>query len=199
MNSENNRELERKFRILKPSKEDVEKNIKKHLALADCVGLPDCQTLKTSQCRTLDHYFPMPGGNRTLRLRDSWGTNSLGYSEQLQEITLKINDKATIEDRFELNFTFNTKDLKDAHKLLTLLQGKPTLIIDKTETIFFLKDKTVISLSHIANDSALYLEIESANLTDLQYYENMILHSHGSPIVTKLESSSFFDTYNKLK
>lgn len=185
------REIEKKFKV-DPSKEynlgSLSYIIENTLKL-----IPNSEILKVTDCQTKDYYYKTKSKKKILRLRDSWGTNNKGFSECLQEITVKRQDKSTIEDRFELNFKFKVDNLENAYNFLQEEYGEPLGIIQKSEVIFFLPFNTVISLCRVINDNNIYLEIEAESLEAVEVYQEALT----SKIQCEKQYLNFFDTYLK--
>lgn len=185
MNSPNYREIELKYLMTEPvGLEEVGEKLK--LILKKNKKKINLIT----KCETNDFYFPAPS-NEIRRLRDSWGKNDKGYSEHLQEITVKRKDKTSIRDRFEYNFRFFTPKSEDAYKLLEFMLGPPAGKIYKREIIFFLDGDVVLSITTINDLSVVYLEMEGPSLRAVKAMDVLIKPN----FKMKRQTQSFFEQY----
>jgi hypothetical protein len=154
MNSPNWREIEKKY-ILKISKANLRRLVNQ---LRNKTEVPT-DYLEAS---TLDFYWNGKTPDQFLRLRHSRGRDGEG-KRTLKELTAKSKDKKTNVDRLEVNAP--AEELRLLRKALTVALGEPTCRLFKKEHVFWMKDRTVISLCQIKKN--LYLEIEGSSRSRL--------------------------------
>jgi hypothetical protein len=167
MNTSNHREVEKKFTIVGLLLDDVYEIIMNYLPASLIKGY-------INPCETTDFYWKAPENSEIqfVRLRDSWGIGSDGFSRQLQEITVKAKDNNNNVDRLELNL--GIKEPKEAKMILNLLFG-PSYSIKKEEIVLFIREvgassEVVISLAQVNNKAPIYLEIEAKNEEIIDLY-----------------------------
>jgi hypothetical protein len=107
-------------------------------------------------CKTTDHYWNVAGG--TFRIRDSHGTNEKGGKAELRELTFKRQDKGDTFDRQEYNA--NILHLAPLYAMFSDAFGKAG-VLEKDETVFFLENKAVVSISKVNQDNFVYVEVEA--------------------------------------
>ncbi len=78
-----------------------------------------------------------------------------------KELTVKITDKGSIEDRLEENL--EVPNLEDATRWATAIWGNPVGILEKAYYVYYAKDY-VVSLYMVTGSPELYLEVESESL-----------------------------------
>jgi len=189
MNTPNFREREFKYLLTEPvALEEVGEKLKLILKKSKV------KIEKIVYCKTNDFYFPAPV-NEIRRFRDSWGRNDKGYSEHLQEITIKRKDKPSIQNRFEYNFRFFAESSEDAYKLLEFMFGPPQGKLYKKEVIFFLEGHVVLSVTTINNLDAVYLEMEGPSLKSVKATNALIKPN----FKMKMQTHSFFEQYIEVK
>lgn len=160
MDNSVNREIELKFRIKGWTLDSLYKDI---------IGQSFINLNKAlSTCETRDFYFPCPTGFQMLRLRDSIGTDELGFSKQLQEFTVKRKDTGSNFNRLETNVRLY--DVKPMYETLELLFGEPTTTLHKDERVIFTEDKMVISLAIVEDETDIFLEIEGPSEDSVNKY-----------------------------
>ena len=109
-----------------------------------------------------------------------------------KELTVKITDRGTIEDRVEENLP--TKDLKDAERWATAVFGAPVGTLEKVYQIYYvgapdLGEHFIVSLYEVTGYPALFLEIESDNLETVKVVEEDL----SQQFTLKQEHRSLFD------
>jgi len=173
MNNEN-REVEKKFIIRGLLLDDINEILMNFIPKTTIERY-------INPCTTTDFYWKVPvnselntGGIQAqfVRLRDSWGVGSDGFSRQLKEITIKAKDKDTNVDRLELNIAID--DVAKAKMFLNLVLG-PSKSIQKEECVIFIKEMganglVVISLAQIKGEQQVYLEIEGQSEEVINLY-----------------------------
>jgi len=123
-------------------------------------------------CKTRDYYFPCPKDLQMLRLRDSYGTDELGFSKQLQELTVKRKDTGSNFNRLETNVEL--KSCKSMYQALELLYGEPYVTIHKDERVIFTQDGMIISLAIVEDDPDIFLEVEGPTEDKVNQYVRVL-------------------------
>lgn len=183
MNSPNFREREKKYllTISKPSFKALVKRLKAKTEVpTDYV-----------EASTLDFYWDGKTKDQFLRLRHSRGRDGEGR-RTLKELTAKSKDKRTNLDRLEVNAP--AEELRLLRKALTVALGEPTCRLYKHEHVFWMPDRTVISLCKIRKH--LYLEIEAATLPRVERWFRYI-SKLSIPFNLLPESRSLYEIYAK--
>lgn len=118
---------------------------------------------------TIDYYWGGKSSDQFLRLRHSWGKDGEG-PRFLKELTAKSKDKKSNLDRLEINAPVS--ELKLLRKALSVALGNPTCRLYKFEHVFWMPDRTVISLCKIKRNW--YLEIEAASIARVEKWFRFI-------------------------
>lgn len=179
-NSGNSREIEKKWKLQGETLGSVSK------ALLNSCGYHEVKLDLILDCQTSDYYWSL-GQDRFLRLRDSWGLTSDGFSRVLKEVTLKKKDRGSNVDRLEYNLGIS--DSQTAYKIYTEVHGEPVGEITKKEFIVFTRDGAIISVAEIEGD--LYLEVEAKNESQVDQYAHFLLQ----PFKYSWEERSLFEIY----
>jgi adenylate cyclase class IV len=85
-----------------------------------------------------------------------------------KELTVKITDKGTIEDRVEENLP--VRDLGDAERWATAVFGAPVGTVEKVYQIYYAQH-AIVSLYEVTGHPELFLEIEADNLDAVKAIE----------------------------
>lgn len=142
------RELERKFEVKSPKTQSgIDQAIKEALGLLSTqieVGLDR------------DVYWNVPGVD-FVRLRQ--------LSNGEAELTAKLTDRGTIEDRVEE--TAPSQNFARSLDFLKLVHGEPLGEVSKSYTKFHLDYFTEVATYKVLNDKRVFLEIEADSIMDL--------------------------------
>lgn len=96
------------------------------------------------------------------------GVDFIRYRENTNELTVKVTDKETIEDRIEENVI--VRNPLDTKRFCQLVFGVPTLKIEKVFDVFYLPN-AVLSLYTVEGYDQLFLEIEAADIATVDFIE----------------------------
>lgn len=144
---------------------------------------------RTVSCITKDFYWRKLPNGAIVRLRDSWGEDSQGFSTNLKEITTKIQDKGSNFNRSEKNLQHY--DSPTALSLLTDILDKPNVLLIKDERIIFLEEGVVVSLARVESNNFLYLEVEGVS----EITVNFISYQIEKIFEVKSENRSLYEIY----
>lgn len=127
-----------------------------------------------SWLRTFFRGSRIDAGISTDQFWTSPGVDFIRLRANTKELTVKISDKGTIEDRVEENLP--TKDLKDAERWATAVFGASVGSIEKVYQIYYVggTDKAegfIVSLYEVTGHPELFLEIEADNLDTVKAVE----------------------------
>ena len=182
-NSPNFRELENKY-LLNISKAALSRLVRQLKAKTE---VPTDYVFAHS----VDFYWDGKTEAQFLRLRNSWGHDGEG-KRTLQELTAKSKDRKTNVNRLEINAPVS--ELKLLRKALTVALGNPTCRLYKKEHVFWMPDRTVISLCKVR--SQWYLEVESNSVARLEKWHRFLCKL---PTVFQMtnEPRSLYEIYAK--
>jgi hypothetical protein len=96
------------------------------------------------------------------------GVDFIRLRTNTKELTVKITDKGTIEDRVEENLP--VKDLVDAQRWSTAVFGSPVGTLEKVYQIYY-TPHCIVSLYEVTGYPALFLEIEAEELDTVKAVE----------------------------
>lgn len=87
--------------------------------------------------------------------------------ENTKELTIKVTDKGTVEDRIEENVRVD--DLDTTIRLLTAMHGEPVGKLTKTYDVYY-TPLAIVSLYTVHEDpeNRLFLEVESEDMEDVK-------------------------------
>lgn len=180
-NTKNFRELEKKY-LVTISKPNLRRLISR---LRNKTETPSDYV----EAKTYDTYWDGKTPNQFLRLRHSRGKDGEG-KRSLKELTAKSKDKRSNVDRLEVNAP--AEELRLLRKALTVALGEPTCRLYKKEHVFWMPDRTVISLCQIK--SKLYLEVEAGSLSRVQKWFRYV-SKLSVPFTLTPEPRSLYEIY----
>lgn len=88
-----------------------------------------------------------------------------------QELTVKITDKETTEDRVEENLL--VKDLRDADRWATAVFGAPVGVVEKVFQVYY-TETCIVSLYEVTGREEIFLEIEADTLDAVKALESTL-------------------------
>jgi hypothetical protein len=92
--------------------------------------------------------------------------------ENTKELTVKITDNDSIEDRLEENIVVG--DYDTARRFACATFGLPVGTLEKTFLVLELGNGATISLYEVTGDDRLFLEVEAESLTDVIEIEEVL-------------------------
>lgn len=96
------------------------------------------------------------------------GVDFIRLRANTKELTVKITDRGTIEDRVEENLP--VRDLVDAERWATAVFGAPVGTLEKVYQIYY-THHCIVSLYEVTGYPALFLEIEANDLDTVKAVE----------------------------
>lgn len=100
------------------------------------------------------------------------GTDFIRLRRNTQELSVKITDKSTIEDRVEENVVVG--DYDTAERFSTAVFGQPIGTLEKNYYVLTLPD-VIICLYTVTGDDRLFLEVEAANISKVVDVSDFLL------------------------
>jgi CYTH domain-containing protein len=138
----NGREIERKY-VIEGLSYQIAKNILSHSVY-----------IKEQHDGTSSDVFWKQPNVDFIRLR-----------ENTNELTVKVTDKGTVEDRIEFNVP--TTNHEEAYMFCTVAFGPPVGRLQKTFYVVDMGDDRYVSLYTVEGDDRVFLEIEAPSMVDV--------------------------------
>jgi len=174
-NTQSIREKERKYVVVTQET---------HSAIDDLLR----KTLKRKKPEVIglstDSFFnpPATSSSQFIRLRE--------HQDGKAELTIKSKDKGNNYNRLEINVEVNS--LAMMRKMLENLHGPALLELEKSYTVFFLKDEVLVSTYRVIGDERLFLEVEAPTLKLVDETVSLLKNT----LELELESKSLFEIFS---
>lgn len=124
---------------------------------------------------TLEKLFPNPDkileGTSSDTFWKAKGVDFVRLRKNTSELTLKITDMDTIEDRIEENLVV---DYETAYRMCEILFGKRAGELQKTYNVFYINNEVVVSLYKVLGHPQVFLEVEADDIYTVRQYSNQL-------------------------